>query len=496
MKRMFTNHFSLVLILTITLLSFGANAQTIASTAQTIAAKTDSTTVVSTTTTATDAKADVNAPAVKAKAETKTEVKAKKAADADTTWKPQRRLWGYAFGDEYYVGHADATNRGPETMYNGVPTYRNAFQFRRLYLGYDYEISKKFKAEVLLASEPNANTGTVGATSTSTTTITGAAGVTGKTTTTTTTTVSNGDNLVDNKMAFWIKNFNIRVRDLWNGTDFVIGEMSTPSFALNEPGTNGPTSLSETTWAYRSIEKTITDFHKNNSYDVGAALQGTFDPATKNFGYVLMVGNNSQSSLLSAANANTGFYKIFYGDLWAKLFSQHLYVDIYADYAQTAPATSVIPGQEHNMYKIFAAYLSKPVSIGVEAYTQNIASGVTNTTTKLPEDATVTGFSFWVRGPIVKSLNYFARYDSYNPNTDFNAADSYTVNTNYGSYNPTVKEQFYTAGIDYNPIKNVHFMPNFWLVDYTDNRSATTTGYVAPDHTLVYRFTFYYVFGK
>ena len=44
-------------------------------------------------------------------------------------------------------------------MYNGVPTYRNAFQFRRIYLGYDYEITKKFKAELLLASEPNANTG-------------------------------------------------------------------------------------------------------------------------------------------------------------------------------------------------------------------------------------------------------------------------------------------------------------------------------------------------
>ena len=145
-------------------------------------------------------------------------------------------------------------------MYNGVPTGRNAFQFRRLYLGYDYEITKKFKAEVLLASAPNANTGTVGATSTSTstTTITGAPGVTGTTTTktTTTTTVSNSDNLVDGKMAFWIKNFNLRVRDVWSGTDFVIGEMGTPGFALNEPGTNGPNSLSETTWGYRSIEKT------------------------------------------------------------------------------------------------------------------------------------------------------------------------------------------------------------------------------------------------
>jgi hypothetical protein len=46
------------------------------------------------------------------------------------------------------------------------------------------------------------------------------------------------------------------VSDVWNGTDFVIGEMFTPGFGLNESGTNGSTSLSEATQAYRSIEKT------------------------------------------------------------------------------------------------------------------------------------------------------------------------------------------------------------------------------------------------
>jgi hypothetical protein len=440
--------------------------------AQTTSLDTNATTVAATTGTTADTKAVVKQEA-KANNDAKIEVKAPVKAAEDTTWKPQRRLWGYTFGDFYYNAHADAGNRGGETMYNGVPTYRNAFQFRRLYLGYDYEITKKFKAEVLLASEPNANTGVNGSTS-----------------------IQNGDNLVDGKMAFWVKNFNIRVRDLWNGTDFVIGEMSTPSFALNEPGTNGPVSHSEATWGYRSIEKTITDFHKNNSYDVGAALQGTFDPATKNFGYVLMVGNNSQASLLTAANANTGFYKIVYGDIWAKFFNQKLYVDIYTDYAKTAAATVVIPGQDHSMWKIFASYSTKPITIGVEAYTQKFASGVTNAGTKLPEDATATGLSFWVKGPVAKNLNYFARFDTYNPNTDFNVSDSYSANTNYGSYNPTVKEQFYTAGLDFNPTKNVHFMPNFWLVDYKDQRASSTTGYVAPDHTLVYRFTFYYTFGK
>src|SRR5215469_3516921 len=136
MKRNFTKVAGTALFLSLVLAGFHGKAQ------QTLAAA---------DTKSTDTKQE--APAA-----TTTEAKTAAKPQDDTTWKPQRRLWGYTFGDFYYDAHADATNRGGETMYNGVPTYRNAFQFRRLYLGYDYEITKKFKAEVLLASEPNANT--------------------------------------------------------------------------------------------------------------------------------------------------------------------------------------------------------------------------------------------------------------------------------------------------------------------------------------------------
>jgi hypothetical protein len=416
-------------------------------------------------------------------------------ADPDTAWHPQRRLWGYAFGDAYYAGHAPAITSplGKENNYYETPTGRNAFQFRRIYLGYDYEITKKFKAEVLLASEPNENNAPTSSTSS----------------------VVNTDNLADGKMSFYIKNFNIRARDVWNGTDFVIGELSTPGFALNEPGTNGPTSLSETTWAYRSIERTITDFHKNNSYDVGAALQGTFDPKTKNFGYVLMIGDNTQAnvntvynpnSAVSATNPqpNTGFFKIFYGDLWGKFLNQHLYVDLYADYAQTSSdiaSTAVSSGTlgplEHNMFKAFVAYTTPKFTVGVEAYTQNLNNAVIDNTTKTADAATVNAASFWVRGVLGKGWNYFARFDTYNPDTKFDATHSYTVSSNgYSSFDPTVKEQFYTFGLDYNPTKNVHFMPNIWLTRYFDQYSNTVSAYIPDNHTLIYRMTFFYTFGK
>jgi hypothetical protein len=466
MKKMFTRLFSTALLATLTIAGFTAKAQT-------NSLNTDATATKTTTIATAEQKAEVKADD-KAKATETADVKKEVKAAEDTSWKPQRRLWGYAFGDLYYAGHADKGGRGGETNYAGVPTGRNAFQFRRVYLGYDYEINKKFKAQVLLSSEPTANTGVNG-----------------------TTNIQNGDNLVDNKMGFFIKNFNLRYRDLFPGTDLVVGEMSTPGFALNEAGTNAPTTLSENVWSYRSVERTITDFHKNNSYDLGAALQGTFDPATKNFGYVAMVANNSTSSLLGATNPNTGFYKMFYGDLWGKFLNNKLVFDFYADYAKTAPATFALGPQEHNMLKLFGAYTSPKLTVGVEAFTQKIGNAVSNSVTKVGADATVNAISIFARGAIVKDkLGFFARFDDYNPDTKYDASQSYTVNTNYGSYTPVVKEKFYTAGLDFTPAKGVHFMPNLWLIDFKDKRDAATAGYVPADHTIVYRATFYYVFGK
>src|SRR3569833_4160435 len=158
MKRVFTNLACTCLFAALVLTAASSSAQTYASTEPTKKAATTETTTAPAASTA--------APA--------------KAAE-DTSWKPQRRIWGYAFGDLYFAAHTDQNTgaRGPETNYAGVPTYRNAFQFRRVYLGYDYEITKRFKAEFLLEAAPSANTGNTAA-------------------------LQNGDNLEDGKMPYYI----------------------------------------------------------------------------------------------------------------------------------------------------------------------------------------------------------------------------------------------------------------------------------------------------
>ncbi|MBS1935611.1 MAG: hypothetical protein JST96_16545, partial [Bacteroidetes bacterium] len=63
------------------------------------------------------------------------------------------RLWGYVFADLFYKSHADSLNRGGNNQYTNVKQSATEFQFRRIYVGYDYNISKTFSTEFLFAAE-------------------------------------------------------------------------------------------------------------------------------------------------------------------------------------------------------------------------------------------------------------------------------------------------------------------------------------------------------
>lgn len=378
-------------------------------------------------------------------------LKAQFTSNSDSAFKAgspnSGRLWGYSFADFYYKGHSDTLNRGGGNQYTGIPKGRNAFQIRRLYLGYNYNISKKFSAEVLLEA---AN----GATS--------------------------GDALTDNKLAFYIKLANLRMKDIWKGTDLVLGQVSTLGFAMS----------SEPIWGYRSIEKTILDNRGAPSYDLGAALQGKFDPKTGNYGYDLMVGNGT------GAKPEGDKYKWLSGDIWGKFLEKKLYVNLYVDYNRMDP----ISGLQHSrsMIKGIVVYTIPKITLGVEAYSNRLQNDnqATEIATGNVDVLTVQakGISIFAHGPIVKDkLNFFARFDALNPDNkiDNSKYNKYVGNT--GGFNdPSTKEQFITAGLDFTPVKQVHLMPNIWYNKYTNQ------GFVSKydSYDLCYRLTFYYVFGK
>jgi hypothetical protein len=392
------------------------------------------------------------------------------------------RLWGYVFGDFYYKSHADSLNRGGGNQYSGIPQSRNAFQFRRIYLGYDYNFNSKFSSELLLAAEDNFP----------------AYNAPGQT-------AANGDELTNSKETFFIKLANVRVKNLWKGTDLVLGEQFTPSFAM----------LTEKVWNYRSIERTVSDIRRTPSYDLGVGLQGTFDPATKNFGYnLLMATGNSDKP---AANS----FKWFYGDLWGMFADKRLIIDVYADYERL----NWVPGWHHDrqMLKGFIAWSSPMITVGVEGFVNTlradtkatlIAGGADTISTK------ASGISMYVHGAIIpEKLRWFARVDLYNPNKNVNnnlysayagisSPSGYMTPGYKYSYagsttgaptgetstgDPTAKETFFTAGLDFMPYKDIHFEPNVWLVHYGSQLSSTGT---EGDSDVVWRLTFFFVFGK
>jgi len=395
-------------------------------------------------------------------------LKAQYLWNSDSAFKAGRpnsgRLWGYAFGDYYYKGHDDTLNRGGSNQYTGIPQNRNEFQMRRIYLGYDYNITQKFSAELLLAAEDNITTG-------------------GGTT--------SGDLLQDNKFTFYIKLANIRWKNIWKGTDLVVGQVSTPAFPL----------LSEKIWNYRSIERPLVDVRRTPSYDFGATLQGKFDPKTGNYGYNLMVGNGT------GAKPENDNFKWFYGDVYAYFFQKRLVVDLYADYERLNWTSSWHHSRQ--MIKGYVAYSfpsannpdTSAFTIGVEGFINNLrqdnfATKISGGTDTL--DAVAKGISVYVHGNIVPNkLRFFARYDVFNPTNkiDNNVYASYKGNTS--NYNDLVtKEQFITAGLDYMPVKKVHFMPNIWYNGYKYQGADEGADTPYNSHDLVYRLTFYFVFGK
>jgi hypothetical protein len=392
------------------------------------------------------------------------------------------RIWGYVFGDFYYKSHADSLNRGGSNQYSGIPQSRNAVQFRRIYLGYDYNVNSKFSTELLLAAEDNFP----------------AYNAPGQT-------AANGDELSNSKETFFIKLANVRVKNLWKGTDLILGEQTTPAFAL----------LSEKVWNYRSIERTISDIRRTPSYDLGAGLQGTFDPATKNFGYdLLMATGNSDKPAASS-------FKWFYGDIYGWFADKRLVIDLYADYQRL----NYVIGWHHDrqMLKGYLAWTSPLITVGVEGFVNTIRNDTKATLIAGGADTIDTkasGLSMYVHGAIIpEKLRWFARVDLYNPNKNVNnnlysayagisSPSAYMTPGYKYSYagsttgaptgetstgDPTAKETFFTAGLDFTPYKDIHFEPNIWYTHYASQLASTGK---EGDADVVWRLTFFFVFGR
>ena len=270
-------------------------------------------------------------------------------------FKPSGNLWGYGFGDYYYITHADSLGRGAgsvqykpfstaSTLNATTPTGEktnilgsgstnatksNGFQIRRFYLGYDYNFAPNFVASTVLSNEQNLDAG--------------------------------GNNTFLLKAAYlkWI-NFLPK-------SNLIIGQQATLSYAT--------TFGTEPLWGYRSVEKTIMDIHGNDSStDLGVSLQGNLweglsgdSLKPKIIGYGIQVGNGT------GAKPESDRYKVLRYTLYTSLMKQRLTFGMYGDFR--AISVGAVDQSAHT-YKAYANYSTGKFRIGGEIFTPDFCKRI------------------------------------------------------------------------------------------------------------------------
>jgi hypothetical protein len=354
------------------------------------------------------------------------------AQSAIEEFKPSGKIWGYAFGDFFIKAGGDTATWASRAEYSGVSKNVYAFSLRRMYLGYDYNISPTFSTTAVLEGSDAVLT-------------------------------AKGERSV------FIKSLNVKWKNLFKGADLVIGQMPTLAYALNI----------EKIWNYRSIEKNLLDQRGiRPSSDMGIALYGKFD-SLGTYGYNLMISNGTGPK--PEELTQTGKHKVYAGDVFGYLFDRKIMVDFYADF-QTGPNDQYVSN-----LRGFIAYQTDPITIGFEMF-----SGTQHKVKSDAANANPFGFSVFARGSIIKDkLNAFARFDSFNPDQHYRDEDV-LLTYNPVSMSKHYNENFITAGLDFMPHKNVHLMPNIWMNSY--KAKADTAILVKRKADVVPRLTFYFIF--
>jgi len=329
------------------------------------------------------------------------------AQEVKEEFKPSGKLWGYAFGDFYLKSGGDTATWASRAEYSGVPKDVYAFALRRMYLGYDYNISPTFSTVALLEAQ---------------------------------------DAFQDTRgnRSVTIKSLHLRWKNIYKRADLLIGQMSTLSFSF----------LSEKIWNYRSIEKMIIDQRGiRSSSDLGVALLGVLD-SLGTYGYNVMIGNGTGTRPEDLTPA--GKSKIYSAEVFGYFFDRKLLVEFYGDY-QTG-----LNDQNQLLLKGLVGWQTKRLVIGAETMHQTLYNIKSDATDAIPF-----GFSVFARGSLVKDkLGAYARYDTFNPDLNYRDQDVLSTYSRINMFKH-YDEQFFVAGLDFSPHKNVHIMPNIWINSYS-----------------------------
>ncbi len=249
----------------------------------------------------------------------------------------------------------------------------------------------------------------------------------------------------DGKIGVAVKAAYMQARNVLPRADLFFGLVQTPMW-----------ENSEDYWAYRSIEKTVADFRGlASAADLGLELKGFADP-NHVVGYSAMLGDGNGQK--PETNRDKRAY------LALPLHWRDWRLEPYVDYE------NVFNARDRATYKVFAGWDLPRGAIGYEALEQ--------VSHRTPGPfTTARAHSVFARYAPSATLAGFARVDFWQP--DVNAADR-------------VDQRLWIAGVDWQPMKDVHVMPNLESMQY----HAVGTGVVPPHHDLQARVTFFWKFAK
>jgi len=264
----------------------------------------------------------------------------------------------------------------------------------------------------------------------------------------------------DGKVGAYVKNAYFLAKSVIPRGDFYFGMINSPTW-----------ETAEEFWQYRAIDKTLADFRGiGSASDLGVALRGFVD-GDHHLGYVAMIGDGN------GQRPETDRYKKFYFALPARLgdFRFEPYVDYQGVRVNLQPKAaghtdSLAVNNDQATYKLFSAYEFHRIAVGAEGLVRVNHQGPA--ATREPR-----GASLFARGTVTATIAAFARVDSWQP--DHRAANR-------------VDSRLWIVGVDWQPLKDVHVMPNIEATQYLARGAA-----VAPaHHDLQARVTFYCRFSR
>lgn len=338
------------------------------------------------------------------------------------------KISGLMYADYFYNIERDTGIASiPNKALSGMKDF-NGFQFRRIYFTYDYNISENFSTRFRLEADQEANT-------------------------------SNG------KFGVFVKDAYLNWKEIFSGSNLIAGVHPTPAF-----------DVSETVWGYRSLEKTILDLRGIvSSRDFGVSLKGKIDNGGV-FNYWLMFGNGNGNI------PETDKYKRYYALCHIKPlknFHVSLYGDLKAkpDINYSSGASAYSFSNHYITAAFFAGYRNENnLSGGVEAVflkKQNeLIETITASSIKV-DDLDAAGISLFGSVSVSRLFSFLARWDYFDPN--FNS----------GYKNDS--RNYFIAGLDYSPEKNISIIPNVLIETYEDSGSNT-------DLSITGRITFTFIY--